>query len=72
MNPVQTPNVGDIMAQGKQMQATNMQMMQGMQQLNMGNQMLQGMNNMFNAGIQSMSQTAASARDAFNTIGKNM
>ncbi len=67
-----TPDVDGILQRGKELQATNMKMMAGMQELNAQNMLMQGMNNMFNAGIQSMSQTTASARDAFNTIGRNM
>ena len=69
---IQAPNVDDIMQQAKVMQATNLKMMKGMQDINMKNMMVQGMNNMFNAGIQTISQATASARDAFSAIGRNM
>jgi hypothetical protein len=69
---VQVPNVDEIMQQAKVMQSSNLKMMKGMQDINMKNMLLQGMNNMFNAGIQTLSQASASARDAFSAIGRNM
>jgi hypothetical protein len=69
---IQAPNVDDILQQAKVMQSTNLKMMKGMQDINMKNTLIQGMNNMFNAGIQTISQATASARDAFSAIGRNM
>jgi hypothetical protein len=68
----QGADISQIIQQGKQMQDTNLRLMQYTQQMNACNMMMQGQNNMFNAGIQTLSQSCASARDAFSAIGRNM
>jgi hypothetical protein len=69
---VKPADVDNVLGQGEEMQETNQALTEGMQKVNMENTLQQGMNNMFNAGIQALSQTIASARDVYSAIGRNM
>ena len=69
---VKPSDVDSVLGQGEAMQDTNKALTEGMQEVNQENMLQQGMNNMFNAGIQALSQVIASARDAYSAIGRNM
>ena len=68
----QVPDMTTVMNEAKAMQAMQLQMMMFQARMTKANTMMQGWNNMFNAGIQNITQSLASCRDALQSIGRNM